>query len=480
MIAPTDADAPLRTAPNEDEVVLELSMDAKPRLDQYSAPVCGMFMLNMVLGTGPMTLPYAFNQAGILLSAIFLGGMMSISYVTATYVVEGLATADKLKAARANGLRPEDENARTLSGGNPDEARIETRSEFGDIAKEVFPSNLSWLAYLIVIVYAYGVLTVYVISGCESLSGVVGNIAGVDSYYIFLVIFAVIVTPVCLLDFQKTKPLQIFIGALRVTVVVVMMTVMIRFLARSSEPITSRKWREIPLFRIEGLPSLFGNAAFTFMIHHSIPGLVFPLRRHASSAKVIGTTYLGSYAIYMVLGLLALWSFGDEQWAKCPNTPSHPCEIQGLFNQNFASADWQWAAKFIVCYPVLVVSVFPLVAITLRNNLKAAFSAPQSASSLDCRHLAFTLLTVAPPYIVASLTKDVQVVLKYVGCYFGLGLMALVPALIVYFSRRQGVTSTLVGSGLRSQFGKRAHIFGVLIAFAAAVIFSTVTFIIPA
>lgn len=462
------------------------------RADQYSSLVCSIFMLNLVLGTGPMTLPYAFNGAGLVLSMVFLCLLMTLSFVTATFVVESLATADRLrqKTATAPEQRAASEVPQALlHGGVPSgggdggggsslgeqaEDRIVERLEIGAIAEALLPGRLSILPYIVLVVYAYGVLSVYVISGVSSLAKEVGVVGGVDSYNIILVCFILLVTPICLLDFQRTRPLQICIGFIRIFVVVLMMVLMVRYQLRRSSDANQRTWRDIPLWNPAGLPSLFGNSAFTFMIHHSIPGLVFPLRRHRSAAKAIARSYLLAYLIYFVLGFLALLSFSDVQWSTCPNFPSHPCDIQALFNTNFASSDFQWAAKFIVCYPILVISVFPLVAITLRNNLKAlcgAQTAPAArAGGVDWRTLGFTSLAVGPPFLVASVTRDVQVVMTYVGGYFGLSLMFLVPTLLVLYARRDNCECSSLGSLFRC----RCCVGGMLIAFVTAIVFNTV------
>merc|ERR1712151_1228666 len=91
-----------------------------------------------------------------------------------------------------------------------------------------------------------------------------------DSYIPFLIAFMVLVSPMCLLNFARTRPLQLFIGACRVTAVVLMMAVMLRYLGRQKGVSDRRTFSDIPLWNFSGLPLLYGNAALIFMIHHSI------------------------------------------------------------------------------------------------------------------------------------------------------------------------------------------------------------------
>jgi hypothetical protein len=50
--------------------------------------VCSFFLLNMLLGSGPLTLPYAFNQAGLALGSIFVIVGAFIAYISATFLIE--------------------------------------------------------------------------------------------------------------------------------------------------------------------------------------------------------------------------------------------------------------------------------------------------------------------------------------------------------------------------------------------------------
>jgi len=280
----------------------------------------------------------------------------------------------------------------------------------------------------------------------------------------------------CLLNFQKTRPLQVFIGAVRIFAVLAMIGFMLKWLFQNNfERVTDE---EIPLWNMAGIPSIFGNGACTFMVHHSIPGLVFPLKNEKSASRAIAWAYAASFALYVILCLLALLAFNQEQWKSCPDTPSHPCSIQHLFNMNFASLDEIWAAKFIVLYPVLVVSVFPLVAITLRNNLKTLLGVVPTlevGKSIDMGNLLFTILTVGPPFFVAFFTRDVQIVMKYIGGYFGFMLMFLVPSLLVLYGRRQLSASDLAPPHLTSPFRAASFVYFTLAVFLFAIVFNSVS-----
>ena len=70
---------------------------------------------------------------------------------------------------------------------------------------------------------------------------------------------------------------------------------------------------------------------FVFIYHHSIPGIVYPVRPQSAvnsmflKANVIGACLLA------LEGQLAFWAFGGLT-NECT---SFPCATQPLFNENF-------------------------------------------------------------------------------------------------------------------------------------------------
>ena len=70
------------------------------------------FTVNYIMGTGFLTLPWAFNSAGIVLSLITLGCVCLISDVSKDYILETMSRADALFRARS---RSEGRNLASLS-----------------------------------------------------------------------------------------------------------------------------------------------------------------------------------------------------------------------------------------------------------------------------------------------------------------------------------------------------------------------------
>ena len=63
---------------------------------QYS-PLTGLiYIFNLIVGTGALTLPAAFHDAGWLLSSVIIIMLAFMSYLTATFVIESMAAANAM------------------------------------------------------------------------------------------------------------------------------------------------------------------------------------------------------------------------------------------------------------------------------------------------------------------------------------------------------------------------------------------------
>ena len=63
---------------------------------QYS-PITGLiYIFNLIVGTGALTLPAAFHDAGWALSTVIIVLLAFMSFLTATFVIESMAAANAL------------------------------------------------------------------------------------------------------------------------------------------------------------------------------------------------------------------------------------------------------------------------------------------------------------------------------------------------------------------------------------------------
>ena len=100
---------------------------------------------------------------------------------------------------------------------------------------------------------------------------------------------------------------------------------------------------------------------FTFMCHHSIPSVIIPLADKGKTLKVV----LVDYIIVLLYSSVMVFT-------AVINKPAS--QINPLYSLNFSNHPVGMVAKFLSLYPVFTLSSnFPLICITLRNNLMALF-----------------------------------------------------------------------------------------------------------
>jgi len=386
--------------------------------DHYSWKISAVFMLNLLLGSGPLLLPNGFMQAGFILSSFFLAFLCLICYTTATFIVECMAIANFVEHHKHHLVNEGD-------GEEKDEFFITRRYEIGELGEVFLPKWGQYLTFISLFVHTYGTLSVYTVTVVQSFDKLFPfTFFGISSYYVAIILFGCIVVPFSMRDFQGTKGLQIVIVAIRVLVYLTMLFCVMTF------DIDQSKWDlHGVIANVGGVPTLFGVSILSFMIHHSIPGLVYPVRPQHDIAKSISIPYTMSCIALIALCYFAIAAYGDVKTA-CP-TYDQPCAINELFNLNFSM--FHVFGTFVNTYPLLMVALFPLVAISLRNNLLAfAHLITGSEHSM----VMYALYAAVPPLVIACFTNQVASVTTYTAGYGGLTLMLIIPSWCVLQARK--------------------------------------------
>uniref|UniRef100_A0A5F5PTA1 Transmembrane protein 104 n=1 Tax=Equus caballus TaxID=9796 RepID=A0A5F5PTA1_HORSE len=230
----------------------------------YSPYVGLVYMFNLIVGTGALTMPKAFATAGWLVSLVLLVFLGFMSFVTTTFVMEAMAAANaQLRWKRMeNHQEEEDDDSSTASDsdvlvqdsyeraekrpilsvqrrGPSNLFEITDRVEMGQMASMFFNKVGVNLFYFCIIIYLYGDLAIYAAAVPFSLMQVTCSAAGndscgveadtryndtdlcwgplrrVDAYRIYLAVFTLLLGPFTFFDVQKTKYLQILTSLMR-------------------------------------------------------------------------------------------------------------------------------------------------------------------------------------------------------------------------------------------------------------------------
>ncbi|XP_067087738.1 transmembrane protein 104, partial [Osmerus mordax] len=152
--------------------------------EPYSPFVGLVYMFNLIVGTGALTMPRAFATAGWVVSLALISFLAFMSYMTTTFVIEAMASANaQLRWKRREQEEVEDSDSTSdysdddviirgrpearpiLSiqrpGGPVDQFDIVERVEMGQMASMFFNKVGVNMFYICIIVYLYGDLAIY-------------------------------------------------------------------------------------------------------------------------------------------------------------------------------------------------------------------------------------------------------------------------------------------------------------------------------
>lgn len=226
-----------------------------------------------------------------------------------------------------------------------------------------------------------------------------------------------------------------------------------------------------PAFNITGVPTLFGVCIYSFMCHHSLPSLLAPISSKKSLKSLLSVDYSLIAAFYLCLALTGAFAF------------SH---LEDLYTLNFvpvgpASVLLKSIEYFLSLFPVFTLSAsFPIIAITLRNNLQTLFLDTTRLESYNffLRRVLFPLLAIVPPVLVTYYTDSLTSLVGFTGSYAGSGIQYFIPIALVYSARK--TCSDLLGQGIqnefRSPFVNNAWLVGVGVWAITCIILVTVNF----
>lgn len=460
----------------------------------YSPLVGLVYMFNLIVGTGALTMPKAFAHAGWLVSLILIIFLAFMSYMTTTFVIEAMAAANARlrwkrweKEEEMDSSEISDNESLSPDGYDSSEARpilsvqrrclsdpfeIVERVEMGQMASMFFNKVGVNLFYLCIIIYLYGDLAIYATAVPLSLVQVTcfsgnetcgsgstemndtqacwGNIKRIDAYRIYLAVFTLLLGPFTFFNVQKTKYLQISTSVMRWCAFIIMIVIaLIRIGKGEGEG-------HPPLADVSGIRNLFGVCVYSFMCQHSLPSLITPVSSKKHITGLVLLDYILVLSFYSLLGFTAIYCFSSGA-------------LMDMYTLNFSGCKSfvpPVIGYFLGLFPVFTISTnFPIIAVTLRNNWKTLFHREGGTYPWLVDSIVFPLITLIPPIIVAFCTHHLELLVSITGAYAGNGIQYVIPAFLVAFSRKD--SALVYGPGLankhRSPFKQVGWVWFVLL-----------------
>ena len=212
------------------------------------------------------------------------------------------------------------------------------------------------------------------------------------------------------------------------------------------------------------------------MCHHSIPSIIAPIRSKNKLKSLFAYDYICIALFYLLLSLTAVFTFSSFEDLYTLNfRPQTNCTAHSDVKVPKA------LSYFIVLFPVFTLSSsFPIIGITLRNNLETILKTCVRIQRKQRIILVICLLLL--PCTVSIITENINFLVGFTGSYAGVAVQYVIPALLVYNARRQAqlkLRRPIVFEN-QSLFQNKYWVFGVLLWAWLAVIVITAYNILPA
>ncbi|KAG2525491.1 hypothetical protein BBO99_00004507 [Phytophthora kernoviae] len=449
-----------------------------PSIGSYSPLTGFVFIFNLIVGAGALTIPHAFANVGLIYGSVALSVLASVSYMTSTFMLEAIAGVNALKRRtrelgmdsngdekRLEDPEDSDDNAHTPLMVEDDKQNVlaskmrakitEPRFHF-DLSKKMELAEMAELLfsprgivafYMCITVYLYGDLAIYAVAVPKSLREIIcprpsadavvwecsDKFNSSDLYRLFVVLFGLLLGPFTFGHVHKTRTLQLVSTVIRHVSFGLMIVLAVIGIARGH----GRSVADVVSYeKPANVATFFGVCIYSFMCHHSIPGLVAPITDKKKVGVVLASSFMAVLSVYFVLCSSATFRFQPE-------------DVEDVYTLNFKDYSVKAIGYFLSLFPVFTLSAsFPLICITLRENIRhLATSMNDSAPSSDTtpsRGLygffetnMYALVALLPPLVVAFFTEDVSMLVGFTGAYAGLGIQWIVPTFLVVCLRRR-------------------------------------------
>jgi hypothetical protein len=262
------------------------------------------------------------------------------------------------------------------------------------------------------------------------------------AYRMCQVTFTLCMAPWIFFNLSKTKHLQFVTLSFRVIAFTIMIGIATYRIIFPEDPAN----RPNPIeYNFTTVPFLIGSLVYAFMSQHSLPSILVPIQEKHKIYKIVTIDYILITLLYLTLALTGIFAFTN---------------LDDLYTINFIPSDgskqsliFKFVEYFLALFPVLTLTTtFPIVAITLRNNLQTLFvdKSQIEAQNFFVRRMLFPLMAIIPPFIITFNTENVASLVSFTGCFAGNAIQYGFPLALVFFARK--TCRNVLGCGVVNDF----------------------------
>jgi len=256
------------------------------------------------------------------------------------------------------------------------------------------------------------------------------------AYWICLFCYACIVVPMSCMDMAEQAIVQVCMTIYRFSAffIIILTVVIAMFFDNPHDGTDGDEFVDWSGFAI-----VFTSGAVALNFHYNIPDLINPLQNKRYSSRIVNAAQGTAFGFYILVGLMCSVYFGkDTKPLVTLNWKDYTGREGGWGGSDHDRPFYAIIVQlFVMLFPVFdMLSVFPLVAITLGNNLLETTPPKYRERGTPKTGKLISRLTAAvPPIILAAAMGALDTIFSFTGLFaFLLGL--IFPALLQLYSVR--------------------------------------------
>jgi len=267
-------------------------------------------------------------------------------------------------------------------------------------------------------------------------------------YFICLLVYALFVVPFSCLNMGEQAVVQAILTFYRFFAFSVMFITVIIGLTSPASP--HHDMEKPPLFRWSGFAQIFTTSAIALSFHFTVPDIIKPVRNKTYLREMTSSALVVASVFYLLMGILCSLYFGSSVDPLVTLNWRTYSGFDGGWGVAVDGRPW-WAIAIqlvVMFFPILdMLSVFPLVAVTLGDNLVQFVPkhnifkiqcltglAPQKKYQRKLTTILFRLIASIPPILCAAGVGQLNTIFGFTGL-FSLFLTFILPPILHYQSK---------------------------------------------
>lgn len=226
---------------------------------------------------------------------------------------------------------------------------------------------------------------------------------------------------------EKTKALQITIIIVRIISILLMFfgAIAVMFMNGGIQDFIPPN---AGAFNIDSFGDIFSSLIFSFLFHHSIPGITSQLKNTSEVSYFIKRAFIVSVTTLLLIPLSGIMAFGSNL-GKAHELKYYNLDFKGVIDPIY---------YFVSFYMFLNVAAFSVYIIIIRTSLMKICLPASDPNKMSKQTISFTVVLITVIVAVAySMAGQIEVAIGFTGGIFGSLILFFLPCLEVYQARKK-------------------------------------------